>query len=38
MVIHVKDVATGEMTLLAGSREFVLRDPRLVARLIQAVG
>ena len=36
MVIHVKDVATGEMTLLVGAREFALRDPRLVAGLIAA--
>jgi hypothetical protein len=36
MVIHVKDIATGEMTLLVGTREFALRDPRLVAGLIEA--
>jgi hypothetical protein len=36
MVIHVKDIATGEMTLLVGTREFALRDPRLVASLIEA--
>ena len=36
MVIHVNDVATGEMTLLVGAREIVLRDPRLVARFIEA--
>ena len=36
MVIHVKDVATGEMTLLVGAREVVLRDPRLVARFVEA--
>jgi hypothetical protein len=36
MVIHVNDVATGEMTLLVGAREVVLRDPRLVAYFIEA--
>jgi hypothetical protein len=36
MVIHVNDVATGEMTLLVGAREIVLRDPRLVARFLEA--
>lgn len=36
MVIHVNDVATGEMTLLVGAREVVLRDPRLVARFVEA--
>lgn len=37
MVIHVNDVAKGEMTLLVGARQVVLRDPRLVAHLIEAV-
>ena len=36
MVIHVKDVTTGEMTLFMGTREVVLRDPRLVARFVEA--
>jgi hypothetical protein len=36
MVVHVSDVATGEVTLLAGAREIVFRDPQLVARLIKA--
>jgi len=35
MVIHVGDVATGEMTLLVGAREVAFRDPGLVARLIE---
>jgi hypothetical protein len=38
MVIHVNDVATGEMRLLVGTREIVLRDERLVARFIEAAG
>ena len=36
MVIHVNDVATGEMTLLVGAREVSLRDPALVAYFIEA--
>jgi hypothetical protein len=38
IVIHVKDPAAGEMTLFAGTRQVVLRDPGLVARFIEAVG
>jgi hypothetical protein len=36
MVIHVNDVGTGAMTLFAGRRKVVLRDPRLVAYFIEA--
>ncbi|MBV8504947.1 MAG: hypothetical protein JOZ11_03945 [Alphaproteobacteria bacterium] len=36
MVIHVNDVATGEMTLLVGAREVSFRDPGLVAYFIEA--
>lgn len=36
MVIHISDVAKGEMTFLVGARETVLRDPGLVARLTEA--
>jgi hypothetical protein len=36
MVIHVNNVATGQMTLLVGARAVSLRDPRLVARFMQA--
>jgi hypothetical protein len=38
MVIHVNDVATGAMTILVGAREIRLRDPRLVARFVEAAG
>ena len=38
MVIHVHDVAADEMTLFAGTREVVLRDPRLVALFVEAAG
>jgi hypothetical protein len=36
MVIHVNNVATGEMTLLVGARAVSLRDPLLVKRFIEA--
>jgi hypothetical protein len=36
MVVHINNVATGEMTLLMGTRQIVLRDPRLVASFIEA--
>ena len=36
MVIHINDVATGEMTLLVGAREVSFRDPGLVAYFIEA--
>ncbi|MBV8119891.1 MAG: hypothetical protein JO081_08155 [Alphaproteobacteria bacterium] len=35
MVIHVGDVAAGEMTLLVGAQEIVLRDPGLAASLAE---
>ena len=36
MVSHVNNIANGEMTLLAGPRQFVLRDPRIVACFVEA--
>ena len=36
MVIHVTDVATGEMTLFVGAREVPLRDRKLVAYFTEA--
>ena len=36
LVAHVRDVSTGEIGILNGTREVVLRDRGLVARLIQA--
>jgi hypothetical protein len=38
MVVHVSDVAAGELTLLVGAREIVFRDPEIVARLVKAAG
>ncbi|MBV8967588.1 MAG: twin-arginine translocation signal domain-containing protein [Verrucomicrobia bacterium] len=36
MIAHVSDVATGEVALLVGAREFIFHDPQLVARLMKA--
>jgi hypothetical protein len=36
VVIRVNDVTKGEVTLLADSRQIVLRDPELVSCLIRA--
>jgi hypothetical protein len=36
LVMHVSDVATGEITLFAADQEIVFRDPQIVARLIKA--
>ena len=36
LVLHVSNVAAGEMTLLVGAREIVFRDPEVVARLLKA--
>jgi hypothetical protein len=34
MLVHVRDVATGEVSMMVGTRELVYRDPDLVSRLI----
>jgi hypothetical protein len=36
MIVHVNNVATGEMTLLVGTRAIKFRDPRMVACFIEA--
>ena len=33
---HVKDLSTGEINLLVGTREVTVQDPQLVARLFNA--
>jgi hypothetical protein len=38
MIVHVNNVATGEMTLLVGARQISLRDPRIVAFFLEATG
>ncbi len=37
MVAHVRDFATGEVSIMSGAREFIVRDPQLVARLLKAL-
>jgi len=37
VVVHVRDFATGEMAILAGTREIVFRDREFVNRLRRAV-
>ncbi len=37
LVAHVRDVATGEISLFSGTREITLLDPQLAARLARAV-
>ncbi len=36
MVVHVRDVATGEVSLLVGTTETIYRDRELVGRLLGA--
>jgi hypothetical protein len=35
MVVHVRDVSTGELSLMVGPQELVYRDPDLVSRLVK---
>jgi hypothetical protein len=37
VIAHVRDVATGEISLLVGTQEIIFRDPQVVLRLMQAV-
>ncbi|HTZ08772.1 MAG TPA: twin-arginine translocation signal domain-containing protein [Acidimicrobiales bacterium] len=37
LVAHVRDAATGEISVFNGTREVVLRDPQLAGRLVRAV-
>jgi hypothetical protein len=36
VVAHVRDLASGEISLLVGTQEIVYRDPDLVMRLLKA--
>jgi len=36
LVAHVRNVALGEIALLVGTREVIVRDPELVMRLVKA--
>jgi hypothetical protein len=35
MVIHVRDVQSGELSLMVGTQELIYRDPDLVARVLE---
>ena len=37
VVAHVRDLATGEIALMVGTREIVYRDPVLVMNLLQVM-
>ncbi len=37
LVAHVSDLASGEVTIMVGTREVLLRDTDLVMRLLKAV-
>jgi hypothetical protein len=37
LVAHVRDLATGEISLMSGTQEIIYRDPELVMRLIRAL-
>ena len=37
MIAHVRDLASGEISLLVGTQEIIYRDPELVMRLLRAV-
>ncbi len=37
MVAHVRDLASGEISLLVGKQEIIYRDPELVLRLLRAM-
>jgi hypothetical protein len=36
LVAHVRNISTGEVAVMLGTREFVFHDRRLVARLVKA--
>ena len=38
MVVHVRNFSTGEIGVMYGEKEGVLRDPALVTRLLNAAG
>lgn len=36
IVAHIRDISAGELSIMSGAREVIVRDPQLVARLIRA--
>ena len=37
LVVQVKDIRTGEMSLMSGNREVIVKDRRLVAQIMRAM-
>ena len=37
LVAHVSDLASGEVSIMVGTREVIYRDPEFVMRLLRAV-
>jgi hypothetical protein len=37
VIAHVRDLATGEISLMSGTQEIIYRDPELVMRLVRAL-
>ncbi len=35
MVVHVRNLASGEVAMMVGTQELIYRDPELVAHLVQ---
>ena len=35
MIVHLRDVTTGEIAVMSGAREIVYRDAEVVARLLR---
>lgn len=38
VVVHLRDVRSGEMDIFAGTRHTRMRDPELAARLVRQIG
>ncbi len=38
LVAQVRNAATGELSIMSGAREFIIRDSQLVLRLLKAAG
>jgi hypothetical protein len=38
MIVHVRDVPSGEISVMVGTNEVVYRDQEVVARLLRAAG
>jgi hypothetical protein len=36
MVAHIRNISTGEIAIMVGTREIIVHDRRLVARLVKA--